>query len=233
MQEDLIDVVFGYEAYREANDFYHPGNYDAKGGYIGAFDRDWGKTDYAPEKAFNWDKDVPATQVSKDMLEVVAKNPTTSRDQVVTKPTYTGSTPVKYPPGVPGDDGTVTPPGPGGGGDGDGWPSAGEWLGKYERAGSGSLYTSAYPDGVGGVLNGILSDGVEQSGAGDIIGVLSFNGSTTIVGDLCYAFPVSVFGYDYSSAGSSLCIPEGVLSFIKVLFIVGAGLYARSLIFGG
>lgn len=232
MMEDMIEQFTAYEpAPTEKQDYYHPGNYDAAGGYIGAFDRDWGKTDFDPLKEFNWDPTTPAKDVPKENREVISKDTSTGKDRVVSATSV--STGTKSPPGTSQPDGTVTPPVGGGNGDNDSaWPSVGDWLGSYEK--QGALYESKYPGGLGGAMNDAVTGAQQASGAGEIIGLIAFNGSTSIVGDLCYSFPVALLGYDFSSTGNrGLCIPDSILNLMRALFILGAGIYAINLIFGG
>ncbi|ASV83219.1 hypothetical protein CES85_3998 [Ochrobactrum quorumnocens] len=231
--EGLVKFELDYKKEQSPQDYYHPGNHTEGGAYLGAFDRDWGKTEYDADKAWNWNK-TPATEVEDTGKLAVIEQPngpgSGGGDTYVTNITnHHNNTTINYPPGVtapggnpsaPPDSSVPQPPEDGGEGGNEG---------GYD--GGNSLYTAKYPDGMAGVWNGFKDDIMQTSGIGEFLNAFKMP-TGVATSDLCFNFNFNM-GKTINLGEQGFCISENIILIVKALLIISAFLVARRLVFGG
>ncbi|MBO1040189.1 hypothetical protein [Brucella pituitosa] len=237
--EGLVKFELDYKKEQSPQDYYHPGNHTEGGAYLGAFDRDWGKTGYDADKAWNWNS-TPATSVEDTGKLAVIEQPngpsSGGGDTYITNITnhYNNST-IKYPPGVTPPGGNPTPPPdssvPGeypGHGDPEGDPD-GDPEGEYEAG--NRFYTPKYPNGLGGVWDGFKEEIMQTSGIGEFLNAFKMP-TNVATSDLCFNFDFDM-GKVIDLGEQGFCISENIILIVKALLIISAFVVARSLVFGG
>lgn len=232
--DGLVKFELDYKKEQSPQDYYHPGNHTEGGNYLGAYDRDWGKTEYDANKAWNWNK-TPAAEVEDTGKLAVIEQPngpgSGGGDTYVTNITnHHNNTTINYPPGVtapggnpsaPPDSSVPQPPEDSG--------SEGGNEGGYESG--NSLYTAKYPDGIGGVWSGFKDEIMQTSGIGEFLN--AFRMPTNVAtSDLCFNFNFDM-GKTIDLGEQGFCISENIILIVKALLIISAFIVARRLVFGG
>lgn len=198
--------------------YYHPMNYYADHGCSQHFDKAWGPTPFDPLKAAVW-ADAPTPEnAALEQLHVL--NPSNPEQVIPATGAISNGSTVKLPPGSSVPSGT---PGTEGGGGTGSIPAPGN-PGTPE----GGWYESQYPDGIEGIFEG-FSDDVMETAFGDTLKSFELKGSGG-TGDLCWKV---VQDGQLSFNVPSLCLSEQYIAIAKIIFIFGALMYARSLVFGG
>ncbi|APY15760.1 hypothetical protein BKD02_15955 [Brucella sp. 09RB8910] len=237
--EGLVKFELDYKKEQSPQDYYHPGNHTEGGAYLGAFDRDWGKTEYDADKAWNWNK-TPATEVEDTGKLAVIEQPngpaSGGGDTYITNITnHHNNTTINYPPGVtpPGGNPSAPPDSsvPSDGKDGEDGETPGDPEGEGEYESGNRFYTPKYPDGLAGVWNGFKDEIMQTSGIGEFLNAFKMP-TNVATSDLCFDFDFDM-GKTIDLGKQGFCISENIILIVKALLIISAFIVARRLVFGG
>ena len=232
--EGLVKFELDYKKEQSDQDYYHPGNHTENGNDLGAFDRDWGKTEYDPDKAWNWNNK-PAVEIEDTGKLAVIEQPdgpgSGGSGTYVTNINNSNSTTINYPPGVSSPGGNPTPPpdssAPSQPGDGN--PGDEEGEGEYPTG--TRFYEPKYPDGLGGVWGDFKDDVMQKSGMNEFFDAFKMP-TGVATSDLCFNFDFKM-GNIIDLGEQGFCISENIILIVKALLIISAFLMARRLVFGG
>lgn len=232
--EGLVKFELDYKKEDSDQDYYHPGNHTEGGSNLGAFDRDWGKTEYDPNKAWNWNTK-PATEIEDTGKLAVIEQPNGAGSggsgTYVTNINNSNSTTINYPPGVtaPGGNPSAPPDSSVPSDPGNGQPGDEEGEGDYPKG--TRFYEPKYPDGLKGVWGDFKEDIMQKSGMNEFFQAFQMP-QNVATADLCFNFNFDM-GSIINLGEQGFCISENIILIVKALLIISAFLYARRLVFGG